>query len=106
MVHLSSEKLISLAKASRLLPRFDGKKHPHPSTLWRWCTRGLDGVKLDHVHVGRRICTSAEALDRFLNRHQRSHGSRAETASTSRSIEDRTTTRLRDVSDRLNQEGI
>lgn len=59
------EELISLAEAARHLPRIDGRKVAI-STVWRWCRVGLRGVHLEYVRVGRKICTSREALLRFF----------------------------------------
>ncbi|MBN1555153.1 MAG: DUF1580 domain-containing protein [Phycisphaerae bacterium] len=60
-----SETLLSLAEATKVLPPINNKR-PAISTLWRWCRKGLRGVKLDYVRVGRNIATSREALDRFF----------------------------------------
>jgi hypothetical protein len=38
----------------------------HVSTVWRWITRGLRGVKLETVKIGGTTCTSEEALRRFF----------------------------------------
>jgi len=58
--------LITLAEASRRLPRIDGRKIA-VATIWRWCRRGLRGVRLEYVRLGRKICTSHEALVRFFS---------------------------------------
>lgn len=63
----SNERLLSLSEASRLIP-LHGGRHPHTSTLWRWCRRGLKGTRLEYVRGGRAILTSEEAVGRFLNR--------------------------------------
>jgi len=59
------ERLMTLTEATGLLPRIDGKKVA-VCTLWRWCRKGLRGKYLDYVRVGRRICTTREALLRFF----------------------------------------
>lgn len=59
------ERLITLTEATGLLPRIDGKKVA-VCTLWRWCRKGLRGQFLGYVRVGRRICTTREALLRFF----------------------------------------
>ena len=64
MIDLQREELLTLTEASKALPAVDGKR-PHISTLWRWCRVGLGGVKLEYVRLGRRICTSRQALGRF-----------------------------------------
>ena len=67
MIALFDEDLLTLAEAARVLPRLGGKK-PHTSTLWRWCAKGLRGVRLEHARVGHRVVTSRQALDRFSRR--------------------------------------
>ena len=66
MIDLNQEELLSLSEACAALPRIDGKR-PHTSTIWRWCRKGVRGVRLEHVRLGHRICTSREALNRFAN---------------------------------------
>jgi len=61
----ADEQLITLTQASKLLPEVDGRKVA-VCTLWRWCRKGLRGVFLEYVRVGRRICTTREALLRFF----------------------------------------
>ena len=46
------DELITLAEAARRLPRIDGRK-VCDVTLWRWARRGLRGVRLEYVRVGR-----------------------------------------------------
>ena len=58
------EGALTLAEATKALAVTGGKR-PATSTLWRWCRRGLRGIKLDYVRMGRRILTSRDALDRF-----------------------------------------
>jgi Protein of unknown function (DUF1580) len=53
--------LINLNDVRELLPN-----RPNVATVFRWCLRGIRGVRLEHVRVGRRIMTTADALDRFL----------------------------------------
>lgn len=61
----STEELMTLAQAAGLLPRIDGRK-VSACTLWRWCRKGLRGVSLDYVRVGRRVCTTRTALQQFF----------------------------------------
>lgn len=63
---LEHEDLIGLAKATKLCPG-----RPDTSAIWRWCrrgvlTRGGERICLEHLRVGGRIYTSAEALRRFF----------------------------------------
>lgn len=57
---LFDEKLLSLEQAGKCLPG-----RPSRTTLWRWCRKGLNGVKLEYRRMGRKILTSQEALERF-----------------------------------------
>lgn len=61
------ETLLSLTDATKAILPIDGKR-PHVSTVWRWCRRGVRGVHLVYVRLGRRVGTSAEAFARFAQR--------------------------------------
>ena len=39
-----------------------------PSTLFRWASKGLRGVRLEVIRIGGTQCTSVEALARFFHR--------------------------------------
>lgn len=51
----------SLREAAAILPG-----RPHVSTLVRWRTRGVHGVKLATVKIGGRRMVESSALDEFL----------------------------------------
>ena len=97
-ISIQNETPITLSHAAKLLPKFHGK-HPHTSTLWRWATVGLDGHKLESTKVGKRICTSIEALDRFINRDNVK-------VAESRPPEPDTSQELADISTHLEEEGF
>lgn len=42
------------------------KKRPHPATVWRWCVKGIRGVKLMSWMVGGIRCTDEQAIQDFL----------------------------------------
>ncbi len=65
-INMETEALLSLTEATKVLPRVNGKR-PAIATLWRWCRKGLRGVHLEYVRMGRNIATSREALNRFFN---------------------------------------
>lgn len=65
-IDIANETLLSLAEATKALPSVNGKR-PAIATLWRWCRKGLGGVRLEYVRVGRNIATTREALNRFFN---------------------------------------
>ena len=68
MIDTQHETLLALADVPSLIPIRRGKKRPHVSCIYRWCTRGLRGVKLESIQVGGTCCTSREALQRFFER--------------------------------------
>ncbi len=61
----SNEELITLTEAAKLLPKINGKR-PAICTLWRWCRKGLRGVFLQYIRVGRKICVTRRAMLRFF----------------------------------------
>lgn len=65
-INIENEILLSLTEVTKVLPTVNGRR-PSIATLWRWCRRGLRGVRLEYVRVGRNIATSKEALNRFFN---------------------------------------
>lgn len=67
MSGLLLEDLVPLSAAARLLPRRRSGRPTHTSTLFRWASEGLRGVKLEVVQVGGTRCTSREALARFFS---------------------------------------
>ncbi len=56
----SLEGLVPLDQAANLLPH-----RVHISTIFRWQSRGVSGVKLQTVRIGGRRYVSREALQRF-----------------------------------------
>ena len=65
-VNVTTEKLVTLNQAVKLLPRVGGKQI-HVSTLWRWCKKGLKGINLEYIRAGSKIITSREAIQRFFD---------------------------------------
>jgi len=57
----------TLTEASHRLPRVDGRRI-HPSTVWRWCRKGLYGVSLEYIRVGHKVMVNAEGLNRFFTK--------------------------------------
>ena len=62
-----AEALMTLTEAARRLPRIDGKK-VSVCTLWRWFRKGMRGEHLQYARIGRKVCTSPEALQRFFTK--------------------------------------
>lgn len=59
-INIVDEEILSLAQATKMLPG-----RPHLSSIFRWMSRGVRGVRLESVLVGGRRYTSREALERF-----------------------------------------
>jgi hypothetical protein len=68
MIDLTTEKVVSLAEAGRILPRHRRGRPVCVSTLWRWATKGHSGVKLETARLPCGLVTSVEALQRFMQR--------------------------------------
>ncbi len=66
MIDIQIEEVLSLTEAARRLPRRRKGKRPHPSTLFRWASNGLRGVRLETLRVGGTTYTTMEALQRFF----------------------------------------
>lgn len=60
-----AQRHLTLAQATHLFA-----DPPYPSTVWRWCRKGLRArngelVRLAHVRIGRKIYTTVEAIAEF-----------------------------------------
>ena len=67
-IDIRSEEIFSLTAATKL-PCFANRrsgKRIHVSTLWRWATAGVGGVKLETIMAGGSRMTSFEAIERFF----------------------------------------
>ncbi len=67
MIDIGREELITFAEAAKLLPRRRKGRKVHVSTLHRWCSKGVHGVRLEYLTVGGTRCTSVPALQRFFD---------------------------------------
>ena len=65
-IDIQTDTLLQISDVSKHLP---GKIHV--ASIWRWVNRGVRGVKLETVLIGGRRYTSAEALQRFIERTTR-----------------------------------
>ena len=68
MIDLARETPVTLAEAVDLIPRGAGKPC-HLRTLWRWCAKGLRGLRLESVFIGGARHTTKEAIERFNARY-------------------------------------
>jgi hypothetical protein len=68
VIDISAENLITFSTAAKLRPPSRGGRPTHTSTIWRWASRGIRGVRLETIRLGAVTYTSVEALQRFGNR--------------------------------------
>lgn len=66
MINSFTETIVSLKDAVNHIGKITGRKR-NKNVVTRWMTRGVYGVNLDTIRVGREIYTSHEAINRFLN---------------------------------------
>jgi len=66
-VDVEHERLLSFAELAASLPARRRGRPVHVSTVHRWRTRGLDGIRLEAVRVGGIWATSWEAFARFCD---------------------------------------
>jgi Protein of unknown function (DUF1580) len=67
-IRLKDEEVLTLSQAAEVLPSLRGGRPVHRSTLYRWISRGVRGIRLETLRLGRTLVTSQEALQRFAER--------------------------------------
>jgi hypothetical protein len=67
MIDMSREALLSMSQAARVRPLGRLGRPTHPSTVYRWISRGVRGRKLESLRLGGTLYTSREALQRFAD---------------------------------------
>lgn len=65
MIDPEKEELLTLTQAASLIPSSHNGKKTSPSTVFRWATRGLKGIRLETLPIGGKR-TSRSALSRFF----------------------------------------
>lgn len=61
-----SEDVLTLAEARAEIARVTGRRvRPDKSTMHRWIHRGVDGIRLEAIRLGREWVTSRQAITRF-----------------------------------------
>jgi len=71
MIDLQIETAFPLSKAAKhrlFLNKSADRKPVNFSTVWRWSLKGSRGVRLETVRIGSTLCTTAEAIERFIER--------------------------------------
>jgi hypothetical protein len=61
-----ADDLMPLSQAAKSLPPLRNGRPVSPATLWRWKSRGLNGVQLQIVRLGGTACTTKTALREFF----------------------------------------
>jgi hypothetical protein len=67
-IDISREPPITLSEAAAHVPRRRRGRKTAVTTLYRWSSAGVRGVKLETIQVGGSRCTSLAALQRFFDR--------------------------------------
>ena len=62
------EPALTLAKAAKLPQLKRDGRSPHATSVWRWCTSGVAGIRLEFAKIGGSYVTTAAAVIRFLER--------------------------------------
>ncbi len=65
-INPDTDQLLTLGQAARRA-RPAGERPVSPSTVWRWHTRGVAGVRLETLCLGSKRYTSVEAMDAFFH---------------------------------------
>lgn len=72
MIDATTEKLVTFSDVVNLLPPTANGERLKPVTIWRWHRIGLQTqggvVKLEANKLGRRLLTSMEAIQRFMEK--------------------------------------
>ena len=62
---IAHERPMTLPAAAKEFGRISGRT-PHVATVWRWCSRGVRGVRLESLVIGGTRLVTQDAIDRFL----------------------------------------
>lgn len=63
----NGQTFLTLDQAREHFPAIEGRR-PTRETIRKWARRGIHGVKLETVQVGRRIVVTPEAIAEFQRR--------------------------------------
>lgn len=66
MIDIRREQMITFGRLARSLPRRRMDRPVHPSTVHRWRSKGIRGIRLEAVRIGGAWQTSQEAFERFV----------------------------------------
>jgi hypothetical protein len=74
---LRDDQPLTLPDAASYLGRLTGQK-PHLSTLWRWCSKGCKGIRLESICIGGKRFVTVKAISRFIEASNVSNTGRPE----------------------------
>lgn len=57
--------LLTLADVARRLPPGPSGRKPSTCAIWRWCVKGVDGIKLPAIRLGSTWYVKPSALESF-----------------------------------------
>lgn len=73
MISADQETVFPLGAAAKRVEKITGRRH-NASTIYRWASRGLKGVRLETRKMGGCSYTSMEAINRFFDRLSQEDG--------------------------------
>jgi Protein of unknown function (DUF1580) len=85
MIDVSKEQVIPVHKVTDYLPSSRRGKKLSPSQVCRMYLRGIHGIRLETLRVGRSRLTSVEAIQRFVDRLNRTNQDDAQPTPATRS---------------------
>jgi hypothetical protein len=68
MIDIKNERLLTFGQAAKLLPYRRMGRPVSTCTIWRWTRLGKAGVRLEAVRLPGGYATTAEAIQRFVDR--------------------------------------
>ena len=66
-IDITTETVITPAKATEYCPERRRGVRPNIATIYRWMMNGVHGIKLESILVGGTRCTSVDAMQRFFD---------------------------------------
>jgi len=66
VIRMGMEQIVSMAGATKVIPKRASGKRVHVATVYRWASVGLKGIRLETIQIGGHCYTSKEALGRFF----------------------------------------
>jgi hypothetical protein len=96
MISVNDEHILTFSQLAKRLPRRRRDRPTSPSTVHRWRSRGVRGVRLEAVRIGGTWVTSLEAYERFCHAVTANTGGKVQVSPTEE--------QERDSTDQVNQQ--